>query len=975
MIFKRLLSVAALGLGMCAYATAGGGAKAVDNTYINWSWPSLVSKMEVDMTALFIPPVGTPSFLSNEFQLWDASNNYVAESYIGFQHSYRGSNRRAVLFSIWDATGASAGAGGICQPFGGEGIGQQCFIPYDWVAGKSYRMRVVHDSGLNFSGYVIDLSTTPPTETLIGQIQAPAQNSAKTSGAPVGIAGSMSQWVEHYVDSPGACSNIAYTKVVRGQPFGNGGAVQPTPGKPKYAYYINTDDLSYPARCHNLGSWSGSGTDSYMEQGNPGTSSAQQLVAASGKFVYATYTTVTMPKGTIPASCGGAGLKSDSTGARDCSQITRVALPGGKVALQVDNGYYLSCTDGGGSTVTASSHYAGDNESFAETTVSGKVYYQSINGKYLTAASSGDLRCDGADTGANQGFTSLSNVAPSASVTVSSESAATGQQGIKAIDGVVGGFPKDQTKEWVTNGEGVGGWIQLNWSTPVNVSAVTLYDRPNTGDQILAGTLFFSDGSSVAVGALPNDGVAGLSVTFPSRSISWIKFRADQTSSSNIGLAEFQVWAGSSITVKYSVGGIVSGLSGTGLQLQNGSDVLNISANGSYAFPIAMQQGNTYQVTVKAQPSGQSCTVSNASGTVGAASITNINVSCAALWVCKGYTATNAAHKTAARATTKTSLFTTTYYAVGSSQSMGTSGTTNTSLKEDPQGYFAIGQCPAQPVKPVINTVSSPLVKIVGVSGADVQFEVSLSGTASDANNDIDKVRFDLISNGALCTGTTSFSCTLQIPASKTSLPMNLDNLGQVSATDKTSLNSAAYLIAKLTLPAPSAPVINTLADPIVNKISEDATSVQFDVSVTGTASDPDSDVNTVSFAIGADKATCTGTTSFTCVVRKSVAKTSLPQDLLNVGAVTATDKTGLVSADKIVPKITLSNTVALACFKATNSAHKTAARATSKTVLFTTTYYANGTNDNLGTSGITNTVLQETAAGSGSWKKITACP
>lgn len=956
MIFKRILSATVLTLGVCTYAIAGAGPKAVDNAYINWSWPTVVSKMEADMTVLSIPSVGTPSFLSNEIGLWDANNNYVTESYIGFQHNFQNTGRRSALFSIWDATGATAGTGGICQPFGGEGVGQQCFIPYDWVAGKSYRVRVVHDSGVNFSGYVIDLSTTPPTETLIGQIQAPAQNLAKTSGSPVGVGGDMSQWVEWFGSQPGGCANIPYTKVIRGQPFGNGGAVQPTSGNQKYTYY---DD---PLRCHNLGSWAASGTDSYMEQGNPGISSAQQLVAASGQFVYAS---------TTAAGCGGGGLRADSNGAGDCSQITRVALPDGKVALQADDGYYLSCTNGGGSTVTALSHIAGINESFTESTISGKVYYQSANGKYLTAVNGGggELRCDGVSTGANQGFISLSNIATMASVTVSSESAATSQQGIKAIDGNVGGFPNEQQREWATQGESAGAWIQLNWSSPVTVSGVTLYDRPNTGDQVLAGTLLFSDGTSVAVGSLPNDAATGLSVTFTSRTISWVKFRIDQAAGGNIGLAEFQVWAGSSISASYSIGGAVSGLSGTGLQLQNGSDVINVSANGSYAFPTYLAPGNTYQVTIKTQPSGQTCTLSNASGTVTSSNATNINVVCTDLWQCLSYTATNSAHVTAQRATKKLNAsWKYEYFAKGSNQSLGTVATASTTLKEDPKGYFAPGQCPAAPTPPVINTITNPVVKIVGSTASDIQFEVSLNGTASDINNDIDKVKFDIFMGGVDCAGTTSFSCTYPLSIARTSLPLILDNISQVSATDKTGLTSDVKKIAKLTLPAPSAPVINTLSDPSVKKVSEDAVYVVFDITVTGTASDVDSDLNSVNFAIGADQASCSGTGNFTCVVRKSAAKSSLPLNIDNTGKVTGTDKTGLSSLAKVIPRITLSN-VSTSCYTATNSAHRTAARATVK---YSSLYYAVGSNTYLG-GGTTTTSLQLQSPDY--WKKVTSCP
>ncbi len=133
------------------------------------------------------------------------------------------------------------------------------------------------------------------------------------------------------------------------------------------------------------------------------------------------------------------------------------------------------------------------------------------------------------------------NLAGSATVSVSSERPATGQLGIKAIDGIVDGYPGDYTKEWATNGELAGAWIKLTWSNPVTVSQVILHDRPNLVDNVLAGTLFFSDGSSVAVGALPNNG-AGLAVLFPSKTITWLQFRVDSAVGANIGLAEIEVF-------------------------------------------------------------------------------------------------------------------------------------------------------------------------------------------------------------------------------------------------------------------------------------------------------------------------------------------------------------------------------------------------------------------------------------------------
>ena len=78
----------------------------------------------------------------------------------------------------------------------------------------------------------------------------------------------------------------------------------------------------------------------------------------------------------------------------------------------------------------------------------------------------------------------------------------------------------------------------------------------------------------------------------------------------------------------FTVGGTVSGLSGTVVLQDNGGDNLSVSANGSFTFATALASGAAYAVTVKTNPSGQTCTVSNGSGTIGSANVTNVGVSC-----------------------------------------------------------------------------------------------------------------------------------------------------------------------------------------------------------------------------------------------------------------------------------------------------------------------------------------------------------
>ena len=91
-------------------------------------------------------------------------------------------------------------------------------------------------------------------------------------------------------------------------------------------------------------------------------------------------------------------------------------------------------------------------------------------------------------------------------------------------------------------------------------------------------------------------------------------------------------WTGANATsggTTYSVGGTVSGLSGTVVLQDNGGDNLSVTASGPFTFATALASGAAYGVTVKTNPSGQTCTVSNGSGTVASANVTNVAVSCA----------------------------------------------------------------------------------------------------------------------------------------------------------------------------------------------------------------------------------------------------------------------------------------------------------------------------------------------------------
>lgn len=79
----------------------------------------------------------------------------------------------------------------------------------------------------------------------------------------------------------------------------------------------------------------------------------------------------------------------------------------------------------------------------------------------------------------------------------------------------------------------------------------------------------------------------------------------------------------------YLIGGTLSNLAAGGsITLQNnGADDLTLGADGSFVFSAPVSSGTNYLVSVLAQPAGQSCTVSNASG-VATANVTNVLVRC-----------------------------------------------------------------------------------------------------------------------------------------------------------------------------------------------------------------------------------------------------------------------------------------------------------------------------------------------------------
>lgn len=80
----------------------------------------------------------------------------------------------------------------------------------------------------------------------------------------------------------------------------------------------------------------------------------------------------------------------------------------------------------------------------------------------------------------------------------------------------------------------------------------------------------------------------------------------------------------------YTIGGSISGLTASGLVLQvNGASSTSIASGATtFTSSVSLASGATYQVSISTQPATQTCAVTNGSGTVASANITNVAINC-----------------------------------------------------------------------------------------------------------------------------------------------------------------------------------------------------------------------------------------------------------------------------------------------------------------------------------------------------------
>lgn len=178
----------------------------------------------------------------------------------------------------------------------------------------------------------------------------------------------------------------------------------------------------------------------------------------------------------------------------------------------------------------------------------------------------------------------------------------------------------------------------VSWNNVTNVAVVCATNTYNVGGSVsgLAGTLVLQDnnGDNLTVTANGTFTFATQVANGSPYSVTVFTHPASQSCSvvsgaGTITAANVTNVAISCVTNTYTVGGTVTGLSGSVVLQNNSGDNLTISTNGFFTFPTAVAYGNTYNVTVFTQPNGQTCSVSTGTGTISLANITNVLVTCA----------------------------------------------------------------------------------------------------------------------------------------------------------------------------------------------------------------------------------------------------------------------------------------------------------------------------------------------------------
>jgi len=190
-------------------------------TYTEWRWPPSTSFARTLLAGyksfehVLVPEVdpGPDSmyFWAHQFRIIGGEGGYIGLQTKG--NRVDGSLGKMAIFSVWNAVEAH----GLSTRFSGEGEGWSCRIPYQWQAGRAYGLKVSTVGGGWWTAKVRDEATGDISE--IGSIRVPEHWRNLDTWSVM--------WTEYYGPPLGACSELAYSRVVFGTPLANDGETKP----------------------------------------------------------------------------------------------------------------------------------------------------------------------------------------------------------------------------------------------------------------------------------------------------------------------------------------------------------------------------------------------------------------------------------------------------------------------------------------------------------------------------------------------------------------------------------------------------------------------------------------------------------------------------------------------------------------------------------------------------------------------------
>jgi hypothetical protein len=188
----------------------------------------------------------------------------------------------------------------------------------------------------------------------------------------------------------------------------------------------------------------------------------------------------------------------------------------------------------------------------------------------------------------------------------------------------------------VTGGTGTG---SVNGADVTSVSVSCTTDSYTVGGKVtgLSGTIVLADNGGDAL-SLDANGAFAFATPIASDSMYTVTIKtqpASQTCSVSGGTGTVGSGDITGVVVNcsasgHTVGGTISGLTGSAVLQDNGGDDLTLNANGTFAFATPLGAGSPYDVTVATQPAGETCTVTNGGGSVGGSNVASVSVSCTA---------------------------------------------------------------------------------------------------------------------------------------------------------------------------------------------------------------------------------------------------------------------------------------------------------------------------------------------------------